>query len=72
MFLSSVGESSSSHVRKAFGRFDLVPGEENEGSPLYRQAHSKEIGQHSDSDSDSDTDSDSKEIPKQPEIWLYR
>ena len=72
MFLSSVGESSSSHVRGAFGRFDLVPGEENEGSPLYRQAHSKEIGQHSDSDSDSDTDSDSKEIPKQPEIWLYR
>ena len=72
MFLSSVGESSSSHVRGAFGRFDLVPGEENEGSPVYRQAHSKEIGQHSDSDSDSDTDSDSKEIPKQPEIWLYR
>ena len=30
-------------VGQAFGRFDLVPGEEKEGSPVYRQAHSKEI-----------------------------
>ena len=54
-------------MRKAFGRFDLVPGEENEGPPkeslsaldwtgecpVYRQAHSKEI-------------------PKQKEYLLYR
>ena len=42
LFLSSVGESSS-HVGEAFGRFDLLPGEEKCGSPVYRQAHSKEI-----------------------------
>ena len=42
LFLSSVGESNT-HVGQAFGRFDLVPGEEKCGSPVYRQAHSKEI-----------------------------
>ena len=42
LFLSSVGESSN-HVGEAFGRFDLLPGEEKCGSPVYRQAHSKEI-----------------------------
>ena len=42
LFLSSVGESSS-HVGEAFGRFDLLPGEEKCGSPVYRQAHSEEI-----------------------------
>ena len=42
LFLSSVGESSS-NVGQAFGRFDLVFGEEKCGSPVYRQAHSKEI-----------------------------
>ena len=61
MFLSSVGESSSSHVRGAFGRFDLVPGEENEGSPVYRQAHSKEIL----------TEKNRQEIPAH-ELLLYR
>ena len=42
LFLSIVGESSS-HVGQAFGRFELLPGEEKCGSPVYRQAHSKEI-----------------------------
>ena len=37
-----MGESSN-HVGEAFGRFDLLPGEEKCGSPVYRQAHSKEI-----------------------------
>ena len=37
-----MGESSS-HVGQAFGRFDFVPGQEKESSPVYRQAHSKEI-----------------------------
>ena len=37
--LSSLGVSSY----EASGRFDLVPGEEKEGSPVYRQAHSKEV-----------------------------
>ena len=40
--LSSLGDSSN-HVGQAFGRFDLLPGEEKEGSPVYRQAHSEEI-----------------------------
>ena len=40
--LLSLGVSSK-YVGKAFGRFDLVPGKEKEGSPVYRQAHSKEI-----------------------------
>ena len=42
VMLSSVG-SSRNHVGQAFGRFDLVPGEEKEGSPVYRQAQSKKI-----------------------------
>ena len=42
LVLSSVGESSS-YVGQAFGRFDLLLGKEKEGSPVYRQAHSKEI-----------------------------
>ena len=42
MMLSSVG-SSRNHVGQAFGRFEIVPGEEKEGSPVYRQAQSKEI-----------------------------
>ena len=42
MMLSSVG-SSRNHVGQAFGRFELVPGEEKEGSPVYRQAQSKKI-----------------------------
>ena len=39
MILSSLGVSSY----QVSGRFDFVPGEEKEGSPVYRQAHSKEI-----------------------------
>ena len=39
--LSSLGESSR-HVGQAFGRFDLVQLEEA-SSPVYRQAHSKEV-----------------------------
>ena len=42
LVLSSVSESSS-YVGQAFGRFDLLPGEEKDGSPVYRQAHSKGI-----------------------------
>ena len=42
LFLSSVGKSSS-HGGQAFGRFDLLPGEEKDGCLVYRQAHSKEI-----------------------------
>ena len=42
MMLSSLGVSSN-HVGQVFGRFDLVPGEEKMGSPVYRLAHSKEI-----------------------------
>ena len=41
LVLSSLG--ASRHVGQAFGRFDLVPGCEKGGSPVYRQAHSKEI-----------------------------
>ena len=37
-----MGESSR-HVGQAFGRFDLVPGLEEASSPVYRQAHSKEV-----------------------------
>ena len=40
--LSSL-EVNSNHPMEAFGRFDLVPGEEREGSPVYRQAHSTEM-----------------------------
>ena len=41
--LSSLGESSH-HVGQAFGRFDFVPsGLEEASSPVYRQAHSKEV-----------------------------
>ena len=40
--LSSM-EVNSNHPMEAFGRFDLVPGEEREGSPVYRQAHSTEM-----------------------------
>ena len=40
--LSSSGVSSN-YVGQAYGRFDLVPGKEKEGSPVYRQGHSKEI-----------------------------
>ena len=40
--LSSL-EVNSKHPMEAFGRFDLVPGEEREGSPVYRQAHSTEM-----------------------------
>ena len=39
MALSSMGVSSY----QVFGRFDCVPGEEKEDSPVYRQTHSKEI-----------------------------
>ena len=39
MALSSMGVSSY----QVFGRFDFVPGEEKEDSPVYRQTHSKEI-----------------------------
>ena len=42
LVLSSLGESFS-HVGQAFGRFDLLPGEEKDGCLVYRQAHSKEI-----------------------------
>ena len=42
MMLSSLGVSSN-HVGQTFGRFDLVPGKEKEGCPVYRQTHSKEI-----------------------------
>ena len=41
--LSSMGGSSSSHVGQAFGRFDLLPGQEECDAPVYKQAHSKEI-----------------------------
>ena len=36
-------EVKSNHPMEAFGRFDLVPGEEREGSPVFRQAHSSEM-----------------------------
>ena len=42
MMLSTLG-SSRNRMGQAFGRFELVPGEEKEGSPVYRQAQSKEI-----------------------------
>ena len=42
LVLSSLGESSV-HVGQAFGRFHLLASEEKEGSPVFRQAHSKEI-----------------------------
>ena len=62
MLLSSLGISSN-YVGQAFGRFDLVPGKEKEGSAVYRQAHSKEIftkGHYF------------KEIPTKKEFLLYR
>ena len=59
--LSSLGVSSNK-VGQAFGRFDLVPGEEKEGSPVYRQALSKEIF------TKQDRQAHSKEI----EFLLYR
>merc|ERR1719458_1839436 len=31
------------HQGDMVGRYELVPGEEQEGSPVYRQAHSREI-----------------------------
>ena len=62
MMLSSVG-SSGNHVGQAFGRFDLVPGEEKEGSPVYRQAHSKEIKTEKKSD---------QEIPTKIDFLMYR
>ena len=40
--LLSLGVSSK-YVGQAFGRFDLVPGKEKEGFPVYKQAHSREI-----------------------------
>ena len=65
MMLSSLGVRSS-HVGQAFGRFDLLPGEEKCGSPVYRQAHSKEIF------SKEDRQAHSKEIPTEKEFLLYR
>ena len=40
--LSSSG-SSKNHQGARMGRFEFVPGVENEGSPVYRQAHSREV-----------------------------
>ena len=40
--LSSSG-ASKNYQCAAMGRFEFVPGVEKEGSPVYRQAHSKEI-----------------------------
>ena len=60
-----MGESSN-HVGEAFGRFDLLPGEEKCGSPVYRQAHSKEIF------SKKDKEADYKENPTEKEFLLYR
>ena len=34
---------SKCHASFDMGRFDIVPGVQEEGSPVYRQAHSKEI-----------------------------
>ena len=34
------------------GRFELIFGEEREGSPVYRQAHSREIPSDYDDDDD--------------------
>ena len=39
---SSVGPTGI-HQGDMVGRYELVPGEEEEGSPVYRQAHSREI-----------------------------
>ena len=62
MMLSSVG-SGRNHVGHAFGRFELVPGEEREGSPVYRQAHSKEIKTEKKS---------YQEIPTKIDLLMYR
>ena len=34
---------NSNYIDQAFGRFDLMPVKEKEGSPIYRHAYSKEI-----------------------------
>ena len=65
MLLSSLGVSSN-YVGQAFGRFDLVPGKEKEGSAVYRQAHSKEIF------TKGDRQAHFKEIPTKKEFLLYR
>ena len=40
--LSSSGPSKN-YWGESMGRFEFVPGVEKEGSPVYRQAHSKEV-----------------------------
>ena len=40
--LSSCG-ASKNHQGNRMGRFEFVPGVEEEGSPVYRQAHSREV-----------------------------
>merc|ERR1719500_1194367 len=40
--LTSVGPAGI-HQGDTVGRYELVPGEEQEGSPVYRQTHSREI-----------------------------
>ena len=43
--LSGTG-ASKDYVGITMGRFEFMPGEDYDGSPVYKQAHSKEIATH--------------------------
>ena len=70
--LSSMGGSSSSHVGQAFGRFDLLPGQEECDAPVYKQAHSKEIFTRSDDYDSSDSEGEEESRIPAAEYLMYR
>ena len=66
------GSSSRTDVGQAFGRFDLLPGQEECDAPMYKQAHSKEISRRNyDYDSDDSEDEGEPSIPA-VEYLMYR
>ena len=67
-----MGGKSNKHVGQAFGRFDLLPGQEECDAPVYKQAHSKEIfTRNDDYDSSDSEDEEEEEIPA-VEYLMYR
>ena len=66
------GSSSSHDVGQAFGRFDLLPGQEECDAPMYKQAHSKEIFTRSDDYDSSDSEGEEESRIPAVEYLMFR